>query len=93
MKATTAAEVRRFQDIPNIGRAMEADLILPGIRSPKDLIGKDAFTLYQSMCRKSGRQDPCVLDTYISAIAFMEGAAARPWWAYTEERKRTHPSL
>ena len=82
-----------FRDIPNIGKAMEADFKLLGIMGPEDLKGKDAFALYQKMCRKSGRQDPCVLDTYMAAIAFMEGAPARPWWAYTAERKRTHPSL
>jgi hypothetical protein len=29
-----------------------------------------------------------VLDVFISAVRFMEGAPARPWWRYTAERKR-----
>ena len=33
------------------------------------------------------RQDPCVLDTFISITRFMDGDEARPWWAYTAERK------
>jgi len=35
------------------------------------------------------RDDPCVIDTFISAVRFMEGAPALPWWHYTEERKKT----
>jgi hypothetical protein len=29
-----------------------------------------------------------VLDVFLSAVRFMEGAPARPWWHYTAERKR-----
>ena len=38
------------------------------------------------------RQDPCVLDTFISAVRFMEGAPARPWWSHTAERKKKFPT-
>ena len=93
MKATSTAEVKKFQDIPNIGRAMEADFKTLGITSPADLKEQDAYALYMKMCRKRGRQDPCVLDTYMAAIDFMNGAPARPWWTYTATRKRMHPSL
>ena len=45
--------------------------------------------LYQALCRATGqRQDPCVLDTFMAATDFMRGAPARPWWAYTAERKQ-----
>ncbi len=30
-----------------------------------------------------------MLDTFIAAVRFVEGAPAKPWWAYTAERKRT----
>ena len=33
------------------------------------------------------RHDPCMLDTFIAVTRFMAGDAARPWWAYTAERK------
>jgi pathogenicity locus Cdd1 protein len=29
-----------------------------------------------------------VLDTFIAAVRYMEGAPKRPWWHYTAERKR-----
>jgi hypothetical protein len=41
------------------------------------------------MCRVTNqRHDPCLLDTFIAAVRFMDGEPARPWWAYTAERKR-----
>ena len=94
MKATRASQVQKFTDIPNIGPRMAKDFNALGLKTPEALRGKDAHALYQRMCRITGtRQDPCVLDTYIAAIAFMEGSAAKPWWAFTAERKRRYPKL
>lgn len=88
MKAATAAEVRKFQDIPNVGPAMTRDFQLLGFKSPQDLKGKDPLKLYKKMCKIRGkRQDPCVLDTYMAVIDFLNGASARPWWYYTKNRK------
>ena len=45
--------------------------------------------LYDELCRVTGtRHDPCVLDVFLAAVRFMEGKPAKPWWAYTAERKR-----
>jgi len=86
--------VTRLTDLPNIGSAMAGDLLLLGIRSPNQLVGLDPLKLYQSLCRKTGvRQDPCVLDTFISVIRFMDGDVPRPWWAYSEERKQLYGSI
>lgn len=93
-KATRASEVTKFTDIPNVGGAMEHDFIFLGLKSPVNLKKQDAFTLYQKMCKMSGtRQDPCVLDTYIAVIDFMNGAPSRPWFYYTKDRKKKYPSL
>lgn len=94
VKATRASEVKKFTDIPNVGKAMERDFLLLGLTSPADLKKQNAYKLYQKMCQKSGvRQDPCVLDTYEAAVDFMNGAAAKPWWAYTAERKQKYPNI
>ncbi len=94
MKASSAKEVKKFTDIPNIGPRMAEDFKELGIRTPQGLAGKDAFALYKKMCRVSGaRQDPCVLDTYMAAVDFMAGAKAKPWWAYTAMRKKQHPNI
>ncbi len=93
-KAKQASEVIKFTDIPNIGPVIERDFIFLKLKSPKDLQNKDAFTLYTKLSKGSGvRHDPCVLDTFIAAIDFMNGAPARPWYYYTKERKKKYPSI
>lgn len=80
----------RLEDLPNIGPAMTRDLNLLGIRTPTDLIGRDAYALYEELCTRTGmRHDPCVLDVFLSVTRFMAGDPAQPWWAYTAERKRS----
>ncbi len=79
----------RLEDLPNIGPAMTRDLNRLGIRTPTDLVGRDAFALYEELCVRNGmRQDPCVLDVFLSVTRFMAGDPAQPWWAFTAERKR-----
>ena len=88
-KAKHAGEARKLSDIPNIGPAMVADFRNIGIERPAQLRGKDPYALYERLCTLTGtRHDPCVIDTFISAVRFMEGAPPRPWWHYTPERKR-----
>ncbi len=86
--------VRRLTDLPNIGPSIAADLVLIGINSPAELVGKDPREMYDHLCRQTGtRQDPCVLDVFISITRFMNGEEAKPWWLYTEERKLTYGLL
>jgi len=81
--------VTNLEDIPNVGRATAEDFIAIGIESPEQLAGQDPFELYQQLNRVTGtRQDPCVLDVFMAAVAFMEGGPAQPWWAFTEKRKK-----
>jgi hypothetical protein len=92
-KATHARLATVLEAIPNIGASIARDLRSIGIKQPQDLIGRDPHSLYQDLCdRTRTRQDPCVLDTFISAVRFMEGAPARPWWSYTAERKKKFPA-
>lgn len=70
---------------------MAGDLRLLGIHAPEQLAGADPLALYQALCVATGaRQDPCVLDVFMSLTDFMHGGQARPWWAYTAERKRLY---
>lgn len=83
-----------LEDLPNVGRAIAADLRAIGIRAPRDLRGRDPYALYDALNRATGaRHDPCVLDTFIAAVRYVEGAPARPWWKYTAQRKRTLAAL
>ncbi len=83
-------DVTLLEDLPNVGPAVAADFVRLGIRTPRALAGRDPYALYDELNRVTGtRHDPCVLDTFIAAVRFMDGAPARPWWKYTAERKRT----
>jgi hypothetical protein len=94
MKAKSSKEVTKFQDIPNIGPAMARDFALLGLKVPSDLKRKSPLQLYRQMCKITGkRQDPCVLDTYIAVIDFMNGAPTRPWYWYTKGRKKEYPDI
>ena len=82
-------EIVRLEDIPNVGPAVAADLRRLGITSPAELPGRDPYALYEELCRLTGqRHDPCLLDTFIAAVRFMEGGPKKPWWDYTAQRKR-----
>lgn len=90
MKPTKVVRDRiwTLTDLPNVGPAVAADLHRLGIDSPEQLKGRDAFALYDQLCSITGRrQDPCVIDVFLSITRFMDGDEARPWWAYTAERK------
>jgi hypothetical protein len=88
MKKLGRDEARKLEDLPNIGKAIAADLRLLGIVEPRQLVGKNPVQMYERLCKLTkAHHDPCVLDTFMSAVRFMEGAPALPWWAYTAERK------
>ena len=93
-KARHAAECEALEQLPNIGPSIAADLRLIGVHQPAELAQLDPLALYQRLCEATGkRQDPCVLDTFMAATDFMRGAAPRPWWDYTAERKRVHGTV
>lgn len=78
----------RLEDLPNVGPSIAGDLRGIGVSRPSDLVGRDPYALYDALCAATGvRHDLCVLDVFLSAVRFMEGAPARPWWQYTAERK------
>lgn len=83
------SRVRQLTDLPNVGTATAADLRLLGYETPADLRGADAVDLYRRLCAKTrSRQDPCVLDVFLSITDFVAGGKPKPWWEYTAERKR-----
>lgn len=87
--AKTPHRDRALEDLPGIGPAIAADLRRLGVRAPRDLAGGDPYALYDKLNRITRmRHDPCLLDTFIGAVRYVDGAPARPWWHYTPERKR-----
>jgi hypothetical protein len=87
-KAATADECRALEQLPNVGPAMARDLRRLGIHTPQALKDRDGVQLYHALCEATGhRQDPCVLDTFLAVVDFMNGAPPAPWWAYTARRR------
>lgn len=82
------ARLARLEDLPNIGKSLAEDLRSIGIHAPDDLKGQDPCVLYEHLCGVTGqRQDPCVLDVFMSITSFMDGGPALPWWSFTKARK------
>lgn len=93
-KATRGEDCQTLEQLPNVGPAMAGDLRALGLQHPRDLRGQDALALYRRLEALTGsRQDPCVLDTFMAIIDFMEGGAPRPWWSFTAQRKQQHGVL
>ena len=83
------AALKALQTIPNIGPACARDLLLLGFQEPAELKGQDPLVLYRKLeAITSSRQDPCVLDTLMSAVHYAETGERRTWWSFTEERKK-----
>lgn len=83
--------MKKLTDLPNVGPSLADDLSSIGIDTPQKLKGKDPYELYQKLSKVTGsRQDPCVLDVFMSIIDFMNGNQPRVWWEYTDERKKCY---
>ena len=81
-------KVRHLTDLPNIGPAMEQDLVKLGITQPQQLAEQDPYAMYQQLNNLTKTpHDPCVIDVFISIVRFIQGDEPRVWWHYSAERK------
>lgn len=84
------SRVKLLTDLPNIGPSLADSLRLLGIHEPGQLVGRSPYEMYDRLCEKTAcRQDPCVLDVFISVTRFMDGGDPQPWWSFTAERKQS----
>ena len=87
-RSDVPGHAKRLLDVPNVGPAVALDLVRLGISDPAALAGRDPDELYTALCKIDGlRHDPCLLDVFSAAVAYADGQPARPWWAYSAERK------
>jgi hypothetical protein len=83
----------RIDDAPltslmNVGRAVGARFEALGLHTVGQLAGADPLELFERMAEQAGhREDPCLLDTLLSAVDQAEGKPGRPWWHYTPQRR------
>ena len=78
----------QLEDLPNIGKAIAADLRRIGIVRPDQLAGREPIAIFRELSEVMGhRHDPCVLYTLISVKHFLACGEALPWWNFTAEGK------
>jgi hypothetical protein len=86
------ADERRLGDLVSVGPAMLRDFELLGIRSVAQLARQKPESLYEKLCRVTGKsQDICCLDVFSAAVAQARDphlpAEQRQWWYWSRKRK------
>ena len=81
-----------LQQIPGIGKKMEADLIKLGVNTVNDLKGENPEQLYDKLCKKVGTKiDRCVLYVFRCAVYFAETKNPEPellkWWNWKDKKE------
>jgi hypothetical protein len=92
-KARTAAECLALEQLaqhrPIDGRRPAR----AGHRHPRDLATRDAYALYQALCRPAARARTRAFSTPSWPPPTSCAARPAPWWAYTAERKRLYGAI
>ena len=93
-----ATNERRLADLVSIGPAMLKDFDLLGIRSVAQLARQKPESLYEKLCKVTGKsQDICVLDTFSAAVAQARNpqlpAEQCQWWYWSRKRKARNDEL
>lgn len=83
---------RRLEDLVSIGPAMLRDFELLGIRTVEQLARQEPESLYEKLCRATGKsQDICCLDVFSAAVAQARNprlsAEQCQWWHWSRKRK------
>jgi len=89
MKARRPEQARELEELPNIGKAIAADLRAVGITEPSQLAEAEPLSVYTRLAGvMAERHDPCVLYTLLAARHFLDGGQARPWWEFAAQGRR-----
>ena len=87
----------KLTDLPNIGKAIAADLVAIGVQTPADLKGRDPLAVFNDLKPTMGhRHDPCVYYTLLSVQHFQETGESLPWWRFAAQGKAdlaNHPEV
>ncbi len=69
------ANIKTFQQLPNVGPAIEKCFVVLGLASPFELIGQDPYKLYDSLCAiENKRYDPVLLTSLFPRLSIWKGA-------------------
>jgi DNA transformation protein len=84
----------KLNQLPNIGKAISADLVSIGIKDSADLLGKNPLKVFIDLKEVMGkRHDPCVYYTLLSVEHFSKTGESLPWWKFTEQGKSDLSSI
>ena len=79
---------QRLEDLPNIGKAIAADLRRAGIHRPEQLMKRNPLETFHELSAVMGRRhDPCVLYALMAVQHYLNHGEAVPWWKFTEQGK------
>lgn len=88
MQRTERDHPKQLEDLPNIGKAIAADLRRINIFRPEQLARREPIAIFEELSEVIGhRQDPCVLYTLLAAKHFLDCGEVLPWWKFTAEGK------
>lgn len=77
--------------IPGVGKSIARDLELLGIKTVENLKGKDPEILYETINKKIGYQDRCLLYVFRCAVYFAEHTKHDPqllkWWNWKDTHR------
>ena len=81
--------IKELQEIPGVGKSIANDLYELGIRTVKDLKGKDPELLYLKRCAQQGTQiDRCLLYVFRCAVYFAShkrhDTERLKWWNWKD---------
>jgi hypothetical protein len=79
-----------LESIPGVGPSIKKDFIDIGIKSIKDLSGKNPESLYNKLCKiRNAKIDRCVLYEFRCAVYFAENDKHDPellkWWNWMDK--------
>ncbi len=85
-------EKRTLRDLAGVGPSIAKDLRILGVQNVTHLATFEGRELYDKLCVLTReRQDPCVLDTFVCAVAQARNprlpAEKRDWWYWSRKRK------
>ena len=91
---TKQSGLRDLRRIPGVGSSIAEDLWKLGIRSVRDLSGKDPEILYERLCERQGaRIDRCVLYVLRCAVYYASFDKHNPvllkWWNWKDRPAKT----
>jgi hypothetical protein len=83
--------LKKFRQIPGVGKTIAEDLWNLGLRSINDLQGQDPEALYNTLCLQQGMHiDRCMLYVLRCAVYYASHEAHNPyllkWWNWKDSK-------